>query len=110
MLFCGVTACEYGLLSLEKKKPRIDGLIRTVAVCFFPMTAACAGAYLFGFLFFRLAAVCLLAGTMASFTLLNKAIEKHYGDLPFWHVILCNVAQMVAALLIISFSLTVVPA
>lgn len=110
VLFCGVTACEYGLLSLEKKKPRIDKMISMTAICFFPMTAACAGAYLFSFFFFRLAAVLLLGGAMASITLLNKAVENHYGNLPFWHVVLCNVTQMVAALLIISFSLTVVPA
>lgn len=108
LLFCAVTGCEYALFSLSKKKPRIEQLVRVVAISFFPMTIACAAAYLLSFFLMRVAAAILFAGAIASFRLLNESIRSEEGDLPFWNVVLCNVAQTVAAMIMVSISLAVI--
>lgn len=108
LLFCAVTGCEYALFSLSKKKARIETLIKLVAISFFPMTIACVAAYIFSFFLMRVAAAILFAGAIASFRLLNESIRREEEDLPFWNVVLCNVAQMVATMLIVSISLAVI--
>lgn len=108
LLFCAVTGCEYALFSLSQKRPRVEKLVRLVAISFFPMTLACVAAYIFSFFLMRVAAAILFAGAIASFRLLNESVRREEGEFPFWNVVLCNVAQMVAAMLIVSISLAVI--
>lgn len=108
VLFCAAVGCGYALLSFNKKKPRVDKLIRLTAIAFFPMTVACAAAYIFSFFMIRLAGLLLLAGAIAGFHLFNEMVRREYGDLPFWHVVLCNVAQLVAGFLCVTVALAVI--
>ncbi|MBQ1412914.1 MAG: hypothetical protein IIY93_06975 [Clostridia bacterium] len=107
-LFCATVGCGYGLLSINRKKPRLGALVRTVAIAFFPMTAACAGAYLLSFIMIRVAGLLLCVGVIASFRLFNELVRRENGDLPFWHTVLCNAAQLLAATLLVSFATTVI--
>lgn len=108
LLFCAVTGCEYALFSLSQKKPRIEKLVRIVAISFFPMTIACAAAYIFSFFLMRVAAAIVFAGAVASFRLLNETVRREEGELPFWNVVLCNAAQVVATMIIVSIALAVI--
>lgn len=108
LLFCAVTGCEYVLFSLSKKKPRVERLLRISAISFFPMTIACAVAYIFSFFLMRVAGMIIFAGAITSFQLLNEAAKREAGELPFWNVVLCNIAQTVAAVIIVSITLAVI--
>lgn len=107
-LFCATVGCAYGVLSVNKKKPRIEALIRVVAIAFFPMTAACVAAYIFSFFMIRLAGFLLFVGAIASFHLFNELVRRENGDLPFWHVVLCNAAQLLAGAILVSIALAVI--
>ena len=108
LLLLAIAGCEYALFVLSQKKPRVERVIRIVAISFFPMTIACVAAYIFSFLLMRVAATIIFAGAIASFRLLNQAAEREAGEFPFWNVVLCNIAQMVAAVIIVGITLAVV--
>ncbi len=98
----------YGFLLIEKKHLSFMTTLKTVSVAFFPLTMTCAAAFLFSFFLYPMAAVLLLAGLLASVSLFNDLIQKQAGEMNFWVTALCNAAQVVAGIIIVSISISVV--
>lgn len=105
---CAVAGIEYGFLGVDKKSLPFMTVLRTVSICCFPMTIACAAAFLFSFVLMPMAFVLLVAGMLASLGLLNESIKRQAGEMNFWSTMLCNVAQIVAAMLIVSITTAVI--
>lgn len=108
LLFCVAVGCEYALFSSSGKRTGIEKLARIVAISFFPMTIACAAAYIFSFFLIRVAGMIVFAGAIVSFRLLNEVAKREVGEMPFWNVALCNIAQAVAAVIIVCITLAVI--
>ena len=98
----------YGFLLIEKKHLSFMTTLKTVSVAFFPLTLTCVAAFVFSFFLYPMAAVLLLAGILASVSLFNELIQKQAGERNFWVTALCNAAQVVAGIIIVSISISVV--
>ena len=98
----------YGFLLLEKKHLSFMTTLKTVSVAFFPLTLTCAAAFVFSFFLYPMAAVLLLAGILASVSLFNELMQKQAGERNFWVTALCNAAQVVAGIIIVSISISAV--
>ncbi|MGN0473627.1 MAG: hypothetical protein ACI4IJ_00915, partial [Acutalibacteraceae bacterium] len=85
-----------------------EDLFKAVAISYFPMTIACAAAFIFSFFLLPMSFILLIAGFIAGFMLLNESLKKLAGELPFWGVVLSNIVQVVVTIIIIYATLSIV--
>ncbi len=100
VLFFAASMCEYVFLSAMQKKVEFEDLFKAVAISYFPMTIACAAAFIFSFFLLPMSFILLIAGFIASFMLLNESLKKLAGELPFWGMVLSNIVQVVVTMII----------
>lgn len=107
VMFFASSACEYVFLLSVQKKTAFGDVLQITSISYFPMTIACAAAFVFSFFLLPMSAVLLIAGFIASFMLLNESAKKLAGDVPFWRAVLNNIAHVVIAMVIISIALSI---
>ncbi|MDD6396410.1 MAG: hypothetical protein PUB37_09575 [Firmicutes bacterium] len=108
VLFFAASMCEYVFLSVVKKKVEFEDLFKAVAISYFPMTIACAAAFIFSLFLLPMSFILIIAGFIAGFMLLNESLKKLAGELPFWGVVLSNIVQVVVTIIIIYAALSIV--
>lgn len=107
VLFFAASLCEYVFLSAMQKKAEFEDLFKAVAISYFPMTIACAAAFIFSFFLLPMSFMLLIAGFMASFMLLNESLKKLVGELPFWGMVLSNIVQVVVTIIIAYIAISI---
>ena len=100
VLFFAASACNYVFLTVVKKKAEFEDLFKVTAISYFPMTVACAAAFIFSFFLLPVSAVLLVAGFVASMMLLNESMKKLADDLPFWGMVISNMVQVIVTMII----------
>ena len=100
VLFFAASMCEYIFLSAVQKKAGFEELFKALAISYFPMTIACAAAFIFSFFLLPMSFILLISGFIASFMLLNESLKKLAGELPFWGMVLSNIVQVVVTIII----------
>ncbi len=106
-LYFAVSLCEYAFLTAMQKKANFEDIFKIVSISYFPMTIACAAAFILSFFLLPMSFMLLIAGFIASFMLLNESVKKLAGELPFWGMVLSNVIQVVITIIVAYIAITI---